>query len=297
MRHLAAAFVILTLLTLPLAAQGPESQESSRLDEVAQEAVEIGEAIGEGAQQLAEQAQDLGQDIAEAVETQVDEISGEAATPEEAVAEPELSGREETLLVLNSIREGITERMTGGYSGHLISEELIDGEMYRKDLDVWFRLRPRSLRIEFRSPDEGQVVTWQESWDSMSVDRPWLPALSIDPAGERALATSHRPVTTFGIDLTIDRYIAAIERTPEDAEVTCENLGLEQAGRQNLTRLDFSHPEVPGNPVTSFTIWLDPETLLPIHFENRRADGSRYERYRYIEFRLNPPLDGDLFDD
>jgi hypothetical protein len=141
------------------------------------------------------------------------------------------------------------------------------------------------------------VVIWQEGWDDMLVDRPWLPQLSIDPSGARALATSHRPVPTFGIDLTLDRYIAAIEAAAENDDVTCEERGREQRGRQELIRYDFTHPAIPGSPVTDFTIWLEPETVIPIHFENRRADGSVYERYRYIEFTLNPPMSNELFEE
>jgi hypothetical protein len=219
---------------------------------------------------------------------------GHAGEPETDVA---ASARDEAIATLEQLRATIDEMMTGGYRGELISEEMIDGDLLRKHLNVWFRLRPRGVRLEFISPDEGQVVVWQQGWSKMVVDRPWLPALRIDPAGERALATGHRPVTTFGIDLTIDRYLDALRRGSPDGEFEMTHVGEEQAGRQTLDRWDFRHPAVGGSPVTGFSVWLDPSTGLPVHFENRRADGSIYERYRYLRFEVNPQLDGDLFED
>ncbi len=226
----------------------------------------------------------------------------EPATPE-AQTEPvtaeaaALSGRAEAISTLETMRADVTDAMTVGYSGELISEEEIDGELLRKHLDAWFRLSPRSVRLVFRSPDEGQVVTWREGMDRMRVNPPgFLPTISIDPSGDRAMATSHRPVPQFGIDLTIDRHLSAIGQTAEDADVGVERLGEQRRGRQMLEGHEFHHPPVGGSPVVSFTIWVDPATSMPIHFENRRADGSIYERYRYIAFTPNPSLSDDLFD-
>jgi hypothetical protein len=221
----------------------------------------------------------------------------DTATPEVTVdpAAERAAERAEAISTLEQLRAGITNAMTGGYRGQLISEEEIGGQLARKEMMANFRMRPRAIRLEMTSPDE-QVVVWQQGWDTMSVDRPWLPALNIDPAGERAMATSHRPLTQFGIDLTIDRYIDAMKATPEDAEVTVSHAGTGPVDRQQLDRWDFTHPRVGNTPVTEFTIWIDTATGMPVHFENRKADGSVYERYRYTDFELNPRFDRDTFE-
>lgn len=234
------------------------------------------------------------QDDMAAAPASAEQMATEAAPAEPTT--PAMSSREQAIDTLVQLREHIGNTMTAGYRGQIISEELIGGEMTRKQMNVWFRVQPRALRLEFITPDEGQVITWQQGWENMVVDRPWLPALNIDPNGERAMASSHRPVTQFGIDLTIDRYIEALNQTPEDGDVWVQHVGMEQAGREQLDRWDFHHPAVAGSPVTDFTLWLT-DTAIPVHFENRAADGSRYERYRYIEFELNPSLPASLFED
>jgi hypothetical protein len=205
--------------------------------------------------------------------------------------------REQVLAVLEQLQQTVDAQMTGGYSGRLIAEEDINGELFRKDMQVWFRRTPRAVHFVFNSPDEGQTVTWQEGWEEINVNPPGLvPEIGLDPTGERAMATSHRPVTVFGIDLALDRYLEAVRSAPEDGEFSYENAGVEPMAGRELERHNFTHPEVAGNPVTSISIWVDPATGMPVCFEHRRADGSVYERYRYPQFELNPTFEEGLFD-
>lgn len=220
-----------------------------------------------------------------------------AAPPAASQAASEESQRAEAIAFLEGLLQTIDERMTVGYRGLLISDELLDSGLFRKRLNLWFRRTPRSVRIEFLEPDEGQIVVWQQGWDAMRVNPPGLvPTLSIDPRGERAMATSHRPVTETGIDLAIERYLETLRQTAEDAPVRFQHAGVGPVGSQTLARYDIEHPRVGQSPVTAFTIWVDPATGMPIHFENRAADGSIYERYRYVEFELNPALSDDQFE-
>jgi hypothetical protein len=241
----------------------------------------------------------------------IDDINGPAPTgsrtlsPEAQEAAPEgivpvapaVFGRDAALTTLEAMKQGFEQIVTVGYRGEMISEELIDGSIFRKRMQIYLRRNPRAIRIQFLEPDRGQVAVWQAGWDHFRVNPPGIiPTISLDPNGARAMATSHHPITEAGIDMALERYIDSIREVPEDADAGVEHIGLEQVGNQRLDRYDFHHPRVGDAPITSFTIWMDPNRGLPILFENRAADGSLYERYNYVDFEVNPPLSDDQFD-
>lgn len=191
-------------------------------------------------------------------------------------------------------------------------QERIDGALQPPHImEVKVRRTPLSVYLRWREPDEGQEIIWRDgAHDGQMVVHPggWrgrlLASIKIDPEGDRAKATSRRPIKNIGPWSMTERLAVYVEECLQGEHAVEIVSSDARIGGRDCHCFQFTHPQSTADlDFKQVVIYIDKEQRVPIAVENYgwgTADGGSKlpleESYVFNELTLNAPLTDLDFD-
>lgn len=160
-------------------------------------------------------------------------------------------------------------------------------------IQVWFRRAPFSVRMKWLDEDVkyGESVFVRGQFDDQVrfVTRRWSPPLLPPPQVNRVAVNvpamfgeARRPVTDFGLELLMERTLAAFTAARDDGLLVYEGV-VTHAGtgrRAHRLRLEYNPNKF---PVPTQELYIDVATDLPLGTVLRLANGQLDASYTYAE--------------
>jgi len=190
------------------------------------------------------------------------------------------------------------------YTATFLLQERIDGELGPKQHLLLKFKQPFKIYLRWLTgKHEGRQALFPAGTDGSElwVRLPMLVGavtLSLDPKSPRARKGSRHPITDVGIGRLLDFITEGASRGLQHGELTIEDGGQLVTFDRPTHRFIMHFPNDPtkGYYCMSALIDVDGERQLPIYAEIFDWEGRLFERYGYIDLRLNPGLTDQDFD-
>src|SRR5262249_10551055 len=118
--------------------------------------------------------------------------------------------------------------------------------------------------------------------------------MTLDPHAHLAMEDSRHPITEVGIGHLIDRVADGLRNGQLTATPVREvTLDGKQADQFTFEALSADTLGVEG--ARRAIVWIDRDLTLPVQVEVLAADGTRLERHRFTELRINVGLTDSTF--
>jgi len=224
------------------------------------------------------------------------------------VANPKLANM---LKQLESCREAVSKVQDYTATFHRV-ERLNDGRRVEQVVDLKQRMKPFSVYMNFRGGSaDGQQVIYSEGWNNNQLRvKPTglaslIGAVSVDPKGQTAMKDSRHPVTEIGFSGLLD---GVLKMWKDDLQYPDLEVGFYKDAKispndpKSYYAFRTYHPQQRRVPRFQETrLYIDKQTLLPVHLENRafpQQPGGKQiliERYTYSNIKLNVGLTQTAF--
>ncbi len=172
-------------------------------------------------------------------------------------------------------------------------------------IEVWFRRRPFSLRMKWLNEDLkfGESVYVEGRHDNMVrfVTRWWSPPLAPPPAINRVdlltpvlLGESKRPLTDFGLEKTMARILATLDKAGSGATLSYLGVVEREAGGPRVHHIRVEYAPT-GGKAPSQDLYFHLGSGLPAGAVLRTAVGQLDAAYAYDDIRPDVGLRDEDF--
>jgi hypothetical protein len=306
LRRLATPFLVISLLTAPLAV-GLQARDKDKPDKEAK-AKEKDEKKSEKEARKKEKdhdkdkRRDKGSDT-ETVTRKEDDAARLAGS--DLLANHPLNPALETV---RASRDAI--RKIPGYTCTFTKQEqLKKGPPLRQVMILKFRREPFSVYLKYVEPHPGREVIYVDGRNKgkLQVHEPsglasFVGTLSLSPTSSEAMKENRYPVTMIGMEKVLDTAVGDMEQGLKYPDVKVDLYPQAKVGNIECTMFEIFYPQREAFKIHKARLYFDKKTQLPIRVEQygvpSKAGGEPplLEEYTYSDLKIDAPLSDADFD-